>query len=56
MRGWILAFENNSKNVNFAQAGARTKTYLFGDHYKLTPSLSTLTSWLAKGYKAANNQ
>ena len=56
MRGRVPAFENNSKNVNFTQAGARTKTYPFGDRCKLTPSHSTSTSWLAKGYKAANNR
>ena len=49
MLGWVRAFENNSMNVKFAQVGARVKTDLFGDHYKLTAPDSTSTSWLATG-------
>ena len=59
MLGWVRAFENNSMNVSFAQVrriGARAKTYLFGDHYKLTAWHSTSTSWLAKGCRVANDQ
>ena len=51
MWGWVRAFKNNFRNVNFTKAGARTKIYSFGDHYKLTPSHDTSTSWLAKGCK-----
>ena len=32
------------------------KTYLFGDHYKLTASHSTSTPWLAKGCRMANDR
>jgi len=51
MLRWVRAFENNSMNVNFAQVGARVKTDLFGDHYKLTASHSASKSWLATGYR-----
>ena len=51
MLRWVRAFENNSMNVNLAQAGARVKTDSFGDHYKLTASHSPSKSWLVTGYR-----
>ena len=56
MLRWVRAFENNSMNVNLAQAGARVKSDSFGDHYKLTASHSTSTSWLTKGHRAADGR
>jgi len=56
MLGWVRAFEKNSTSVSFAQFRARAKTYLFGDHYKLTVSHSTSTSWLEKGYRVVDDR